>query len=355
MKALMRTLVVALGLMPGFGAGLRAGEPAQPRAWWKEAFPGEPVAQADTKKLERIAVKGNRFVDGHGQPLLLRGVSIADPDKIVGQGHWNKAHFAAVKDFGATLVRIPVHPVAWRERGVVNYLALLDQAVAWCTELNMHVIIDWHSIGNLKAGLYQNPMYTTSMDETAQFWRTIARHFAGHHTVAFYELFNEPTNFNGQLGRVSWDDWKKINEDLIGIVRGYDREVVPLVAGFDWAYDLSPLRLNPVDAEGIGYVTHPYPHKRMAPFEPKWEENFGFASGSFPIIATEIGFTLGKYGMAENGAYGKAIVDYLEHRGISWVAWVFDPEWDPMLIQSYRYELTECGEFFSKAMKAPAK
>ena len=59
-------------------------------------------------------------------------------------------------------MRIPVHPVAWRGRTPAKYLQLLDQAVQWCTDLHMYVIIDWHSIGNLKMELFQDPMYDTT-------------------------------------------------------------------------------------------------------------------------------------------------------------------------------------------------
>ena len=323
------------------------------RAWWNERHPGEPLNSPLSKKLPLISVRGNRFVDPDGKTILFRGLSISDPDKIEGQGHWGRAHFVHVKETGARLVRIPVHPVAWRARTPEIYLTLLDSAVAWCTDLGMYVIIDWHSIGNLRSGLFQDPMYNTSMEETFAFWQTIARHFKGHNTVAFYELFNEPTLYRNELGRMSWDQWKEINEDLISVIRAFDGEKIPLVAGFDWAYDLTPLRINPVEAEGIGYVTHPYPHKRTPPWEPKWEEDFGFAAGMFPVIATEIGFTMGRGGTVDNGDYGKAIVGYLEGRGISWVAWVFDPEWGPPLITSWdTYGLTESGEFFKSAMKA---
>ena len=321
--------------------------------WWDERHPGEPLTSPLSRKLPLISVRGNRFVDPDGNTVLFRGLSISDPDKIESQGHWSKKHFSRVKETGARLVRIPVHPVAWRDRTPEHYLALLDSAVGWCTELGMYVIIDWHSIGNLKSGLFQDPMYNTSMAETFAFWRTIARHFKGHNTVAFYELFNEPTLYFNQLGRMSWDEWKGLNEDLISVIRAFDGEKIPLVAGFDWAYDLTPLRINPVEAGGIAYVTHPYPHKRTLPWEPKWEEDFGFAAERFPLIATEIGFTTGKGGIADNAAYGTAIVSYLEGRGISWVAWVFDPEWTPSMINSWdTYTLTESGEFFKGAMQA---
>jgi endoglucanase len=324
------------------------------REWWYARHPGSPLNSPNAKQLPRIAVRGNAFVDPQGKILLLRGLSISDPDKIDYQGHWARAHFEKVRGTGAQIVRIPVHPIAWRERTPAGYLALLDQAVEWCTELGMYVIIDWHTIGNLKTELFQDPMYNTSARETFEFWRTIARHFAGHNTVAFYELFNEPTLFFNQLGRMSWGEWRQINEDLIVLIRSYDHEVIPLVAGLDWAYDLAPLRDDPVRAGNIGYVTHPYPHKRSRPWEGKWEEDFGFAAGMYPLMATEIGFTAGKEGMADNGEYGKAILKFLEGKGISWIAWVYDPEWGPAMIKSWdTYALTESGEFFVKAMQAP--
>jgi endoglucanase len=319
--------------------------------WWRDRPVGRPLASPNAKKLPLISVRGNKFVDTQGNPVLFRGLSISDPDKIEGQGHWNKEHFAKVKEMGAMLVRIPVHPVAWRERTPQEYLKLLDQAVEWCTDLGMYIDVDWHSIGNLKTGLFQDPMYDTSMSETFNFWRTIARHFAGHNTPAFYEFFNEPATFNNQLGRVSWDEWKRINEDLISVIRAHDREKIPLVAAFDWAYDLTPLRISPLEAEGVGYVTHPYANKRPRPWEPKWEEDFGFAAGRYPILATEFGFSMPRGGNAPNADYGPAIVKYLEGKGIGWLAWVFDPEWGPQMLTSWEtYGLTASGEFFKQAM-----
>ena len=319
--------------------------------WWQDGSPSNPVENVHAKSLPLISVKGNKFVNPAGETVLFRGLSISDPDKIEAQGHWNKHHFEKVKEMGTMLVRIPVHPVAWRGRTPEKYLKLLDQAVEWCTELGMYVIIDWHSIGNLDMELFQDPMYNTSKQETYQFWRTISQHFTGNNTVAFYELFNEPTSYRGQLGTVSWLEWKKINENMISLIRSYDTETIPLVAGFDWAYDLTPLRENPINAEGIGYVTHPYSNKRNRQWEPKWEEDFGFAADNYPIIATEFGFELKDGETISKDHYGNRIVGYLEGRGISWMCWCFDPEWGPCLLKSYdNYELTGTGEFIKKAL-----
>jgi aryl-phospho-beta-D-glucosidase BglC (GH1 family) len=323
--------------------------------WWHTAYLTRPLNSPDSKKLPLISVSGNRFVDPAGKPVLFRGVNIADPDKIESQGHWSKDFFVKVKETGATVVRIPVHPAAWRGRGAKNYLALLDQAVQWSTDLGMYVDIDWHSIGNLKQGLFQDPMYETSLSETFNFWRTMAAHFKGNHTVAFFELFNEPTIYRGQLGNMTWDEWRKINEDMIALIRAYNQETIPLVAGLDWAYDLSPLRDSPIRADRIGYVTHPYPNKRTPPWPPKWEEDFGFASANYPIIATELGFS-SQYGhKEENDAYAADITSYLESKNISWIIWCFDPEWGPTFISSWdTFALTGEGKYFSDVMHAKA-
>ena len=326
------------------------------KPWFNDGAWHFPKPNPKAMVLPLIMVKGNKFIDSKGDTILFRGLAISDPDKIERQGHWSKKHFEKVKEMGALIVRIPIHPVAWRERTPEKYLELLDQAVEWCTDLGMYVMIDWHSIGNLGMELFQNPMYNTTKQETYEFWRTIAQHFKGNNTLAFYELFNEPTTYRGQLGTITWPEWKKINEDIISLIRSYDTGPIPFVAGFDWAYDLTPLRENPINAEGIAYVTHPYENKRSQPWEPKWEEDFGFAADKYPVIATEFGFGLQPGQTIDDNNYSNRIIKYLEGRGISWMCWVFDPEWGPRMLKSWdTYDLTESGEFFKKAMHKELK
>ena len=321
------------------------------REWWNERHPGDLYKSVNNKKLPLIQVSGNHFIDPQGNTILFRGVSISDPDKIDHQGYWNKNLFVKLKEFGVKIVRIPVHPVAWRSRTPEGYLVLLDQAVEWATEQGIYIDIDWHSIGNLKTGLFQDPMYNTSLTETYEFWRTISKHFAENNTVAFFELFNEPTLYNNQLGHISWDEWKDINEQMITIIRAFNKTVIPMVAGFDWAYDLTPLHSTPINAQGICYVTHPYPNKRSKPWEGKWDEDFGFAASQYPVVATEIGFS--PEDTVQYSKYGPSIVNYLESRGISWLAWVVDPEWGPNMIQSWdTFKLTDCGNFFINQMQS---
>lgn len=86
-----------------------------------------PVDNPNVKKLSLIEVKGNKFVNAQGDTILFRGVAIADTDKIDQERHWNKTLFIKVKEFGATIVGIPIHPAAWRARTPAKYLPLLEQ------------------------------------------------------------------------------------------------------------------------------------------------------------------------------------------------------------------------------------
>jgi len=354
-KRLLSTVLgIAIVSVLMFAMPLMAQAPAASSklgGWWNEKGAGTNRYTTDAQKLPLISVKGNKFVDPQGNTILFRGLSISDPDKLASQGHWNREHFVRVQEMGAKVVRIPVHPAAWRGRTPAEYLKLLDQAVGWCTELNMYIMLDWHTIGNLTTGLFQDPMYETTLQDTYNFWRIAARHYAGHNTIAFWELFNEPTTYRGELGPVIWNDWKHICENEISIIRAYNPQAIALVAGFDWAYDLTPIREAPINAPNIGYVTHPYEFKRPQPWEPKWELDFGFAKDTYPVVATE-------FGGAEAGppdSYGPSIIRYLESKGISWLVWCFDPEWGPSLIKDWNYTLTPAGEFAKNIMTGVIK
>ena len=350
---LQRLFLLTLGVLLGhfmLAAQEHFNDPQRPD-WWNEPYPTTYTSPAAAQDMDFIRVDGNRFVNEAGETMVFRGLSIADPDKVEKNGHWSKAHFAVIKSWGANLVRVPVHPTALRQRGLAAYLQLLDEAIDWCSELGMYVIIDWHSIGNLQMELFQHDIYNTTQRETLYFWKTIAARYRGVPTVAFYEIYNEPTDFNGTLGSCSWAEWKAIVEDIIDIIYAHDRQVIPLVAGFNWAYDLREVNYQPIAREGVAYVTHPYPGKCLPPREVHWEEHFGFLADRFPIVATEMGFyDEGEEHLIDDGTYPEAIINFLGEKGISWCAWVFDPNWVPQMIRNYEYEPTRQGAFFREVM-----
>ena len=341
-------LVVALL----FVSAVLAQTPATPVPF--SAPPAEAKAAAT---LPVITVQGNHFVNPAGETFVFRGLALADPAALLERGQWSRRYFEEAKKWNANVVRIPVHPSRWRQLGDEAYLKLLDEAVRWSGELGMYVIIDWHTIGNMLTGVYHLPMYVTSRDETFRFWYTIAERYKSNPTVALYELYNEPTNRDGNMGPMPWDAYRSLIEDLTYMIQKINPKAVVLVAGYNWGYELTAVRYEPIRASNVAYVTHPYPQKRRENWEFNWQRDWGFVAEKYPVVATEFGF------MDEKGrgahvpvigdeTYGEAIIQFFEKRGISWTPWVFDAQWSPQLIDDWNFTPTRQGVFFREKLRA---
>lgn len=307
-----------------------------------------------SEKLSQLKVEGNVFTNEKGEIIRLEGLSFSDPDKLERENNWNLRYFQEAKNWGCNLVRFPVHTYTWRYRGADEYLNLLDQGIEWAEQTGMYVIIDWHAIGNLPGDKYPHFNYATNWNETVKFWQTIAGRYKGNPTVAFYELFNEPTDLGTPL---SWETWRPMMEQLIDEINQIDDQKIYLVAGMNWAYELDKVLDDPVDRPNVAYVTHPYPQKREQPWEPQWENDFGKVADVHPIIATEFGFVVeGERGehvpVIGDETYGNAIINYFDKKGISYTVWCFDPSWSPALLDDYNFTPSpRQGEFFKNVLQ----
>ena len=306
-----------------------------------------------------VKVKGNKFVDPQGQEIIFRGLCFSDPVKLVRDGQWNERYFAAAADWGANIVRFAVHPTNLNAMGWEETFAAMDQGIEWARQHGMYVIMDWHTIGNLKDERYTSPMYNTTKEETFKFWRTVAQRYKDEPTVALYELYNEPTVTGPGMGSCSWTEWRDLQEQIIDTVRTYNPNALCLCAGFNWAYDLTPVAQEPIRRPNVAYVSHPYPMKRSEPWEEQWEQDFGFVADTYPVICTEIGFCLADEPGAHipvmsTDVYGEHITKYFEQKGISFTVWCFDVNWSPMLISDWDFTPTTQGRFFKAYLQGQA-
>ena len=138
----------------------------------------------------------------------------------------------------------------------------------------------------------------------------------------------------------------------------FDNQTTILVGGFDWAYDLTPVHESPINAQNIGYTTHPYPNKVKQPWKPKWERDWGFVAATYPVFATEFGTDVREgetIDFDDPEFYGNQILSYLEEQGMGWCIWVFDPTWGGNKIKTWNYEPTEGLKFWSAGMKGELK
>ena len=314
------------------------------------------VTASSAKDLPKIHVEGKNFVDDNGKSVIFKGLCFSDPVKLISENKWNEAYFNEAASWNANIVRFPIHPQNINRYGWDKTFEAIDQGIAWAKQLGMYVIIDWHSIGNLKDEKYTNAMYNTTKEETFRFWRTVAQRYKDEPTVALYELFNEPTKQQNGLGSCTWDEWRALNEQIIDTIRTYDKDKVCLCAGFNWAYDLTEVKEKPIRRNNIAYVSHPYPMKRDQPWEEKWEADFGFVADKYPVFLTEMGFCLeGEKGahipVISTEEYGDHITKYIEKKGLSYTVWCFDPDWAPTLIEDWSYAPTTQGKYFKNYLQ----
>ena len=303
------------------------------------------------EKNNWVKVDGNHFLDPQGNELVFRGLCFSDPVKLVRDGQWNERYFSEAAAWGANVVRFAVHPLNLNDMGWEETFEAMDQGIEWARQHGLYVIMDWHSIGNLKDELYTAEYYVTTKAETFKFWRTVAERYKDEPTVALYELFNEPTVTAEGVGSCSWTEWKELQEEIIDTVRAYNPNAICLCAGFNWAYDLTPVASEPIGRENIAYVAHPYPMKRSEPWEEQWEQDFGYVADTYPVICTEIGFCLedepgAHIPVISTPEYVTHITEYLESKGISFTVWCFDVDWAPMLISDWNFTPTTQGNLF---------
>ncbi len=64
--------------------------------------------------MEWIRIEGNKFVTESGKTIIFQGVNIRDPHNLEEEDHWTKSHFEETKNWGANIVRLPIHPWPWR-------------------------------------------------------------------------------------------------------------------------------------------------------------------------------------------------------------------------------------------------
>ena len=167
------------------------------------------VASCSSSGSGWVKVQGNKFVGPDG-------------NELVRDGQWNERYFAEAAAWGANVVRFAVHPANLNAMGWEETFNAMDQGIAWAKQHGLYVIMDWHSIGNLKDERYTSPMYNTTKAETFKFWRTVARRYKDEPAVALYELFNEPTVTAPEVGDCTWTEWRDLQEQIIDTVRTYN-------------------------------------------------------------------------------------------------------------------------------------
>jgi endoglucanase len=276
----------------------------------------------------RLRVADGKLLDGNGEPIALKGLGFAAIADAKAANKWNEDWFANARAWNAELIRLPVNPVDFR-KDPAQILLDLDDALRWCEKHGMYLIVDYHVIGNATQGLFQfADVLSTTWPEAEAFWAAVADRYAEQPTVAFFEIYNEPAALEYMGGSWTFADWRQHADALVAVVRKHAPKAIPVVAGLNWAYDLSAGGEQPFADPDIALAAHPYPGRAKSNRRAAWESAFGYLGARYPFILTEFGFDpddqIEPYGTYRaDVSYGREILHYAQEKNMSWTPFVF--------------------------------
>jgi len=303
---------------------------------------GEEAIAAYPSKLQ---VAGNQIKDEDGQVVVLKGVMIPDPAVLKDRGYLDRDLFTGIQATHANVIRIPVHPDKWVKDA--DYLwRYLDPIVQWAGELDMYVVIDWHYIGNIATGAGEQmpDIETSPKDLSVEFWQLAANYFQ-HTPNVIFEVFNEPESIEAEV-------WRGSAAEIVQLIREQGARQVIIVGGIDFGRDLSWVIESPIPGENIAYASHIYPIHSS----DEWDDWFGGVAKIYPVLITEWGFmdenrSAGpQYLAGDEMTYGKPLLEYLDNRGIGWIACWYDDHWVPTMFTENRKGYTRNGDFILRKL-----
>jgi endoglucanase len=312
--------------------------------------------------LPWIDVRGNRLVNGAGQPIRLLGVNrpgaeyqCIDAGEFF-EGPTDNASIQAMKKWRINAVRVPLNESCWLGLGRVPahlsgapYRAAVRDFVERLWRAGLYVILDLHWVApgdHTATGL--PPM--ADADHALEFWRSVATEYRDDRSVLF-DLYNEPHDITWEcwkLGCEASDNWfggyqATGMQQLVDTVRATGARQPLLLGGLDWSRDLSGwLDYLPTDPErALVAANHTYDFNACY---GACRTTLVRISRRFPVVTSELG---------EGDCTSRYIDPYMrwaDSKGISYLGWAWYTADDtdcyngPTLIRDYTGVPTRFGK-----------
>ena len=191
-----------------------------------------------------------------------KGLNLSGWLEDLGEGNsrslmFDRQDFEDIKSLGVEIVRIPI----WFEEfssGEPDYIVedwlweKIDNAVEWCTELEMYVIIDFHN----DCESYSKTRPDVE-DMLKKIWSQIAGRYNDSGKYVLYEIMNEPHFKTGNI-EADISKWNRIQGNILKEIREIDKTHTVIV-GAEGSYSMKYLlRLPDYKDDNIIYNFHDY-------------------------------------------------------------------------------------------------
>ena len=254
-----------------------------------------------------LSVKGTKLTDKNGNAFQIKGVSTHGigwyPQYI------NEAAFKTLRDeWGVNCIRIAMYTSEYNgycsDGDKKSLRELVNNGVAYATNLGMYVIIDWHILAD------NNP--NTHKNEAIDFFKEMSAKYKDYGNV-LYEICNEPN------GGTSWSEIKSYAEGIIPIIKENNKDAVIIVGTPTWSQDVDKASENPITGyTNIMYTLHFYADTHRESLRNKCKTAI---NNGIPIFVTEFGTCDASGNGAVNKGEADAWIKYLNDNSISYCIW----------------------------------
>lgn len=345
--------------------------------------PASAPSAAPAPATGGLHARGNQIVDANGAPVLLRGANMAGTEFVCAQGWSNDpfggqpedsaATFAAMQSWHINFVRIPLNEDCWlgingARIGGAAYQTAIVKLVHDLRVAGFYVIVDLHwSAPGAQLALSQNPV--PDEDHSPAFWKSVAATFSTDQGVV-YDLFNEPFLYwIAPGGPDQWTclmrgcvlsqyetggtpftvaaNWQSAGmNELIADVRGTGAQNLIMVAGANWARDLSGWLGNRPSDTNVAASWHSYPSGNPSLIsecaaQACWDSVVAPLAQQVPVVVGETGDS-----SAGAQTYLPAFLPWAGGHGLSVVAWTWNA-WanpDDVLVSDMQTGTPTAGE-----------
>ena len=171
--------------------------------------------------------------------------------------NFGKQDFEDIKSLGADITRLYI----WFEEfssGEPDFIIpdwlwkRIDDAVAWCTELKMYIIIDFHN--NCGGDSKTRPDVENMLEKI---WTQIAERYKDSGEYVLYEIYNEPHMKSGNIA-ADVAKWNKIQGRILKLIRTIDTKHTVIVGAEDFNSVVQLLKLPDYKDDNIILNFHDY-------------------------------------------------------------------------------------------------
>lgn len=319
-KKILISLIVcsifALFLIQGCAGGGKQEEQEEQKAEkadTKEIDKDEPDTEQSEEAIAAPSVTGALYVEGtrlcgsDGTPVQLKGISTHGlawfPEYV------NEDCFRQLRqEWKANVIRLAMYTAesgGYCTDGDREALKkLIRDGVSYAEKQDMYIIIDWHILSD------SNP--NTYLAEAKEFFAEMSAEYADAEHV-LYEICNEP---NGGTG---WSEIKSYAEEVISVIRAYDKNGVILVGTPNWSQFVDEAAEDPITSyDNLMYTLHFYAATHTDDLRSRMTAAL---DAGLPIFVSEYGICDASGNGAIDEGQADQWMELLDERGISCAAW----------------------------------